>query len=259
MFFDWLKRKDPKPEETLPPDGRECYRRKQSKILVLRATVHPESGGAFEGEFLDVSVGGTAVRFTLAADPGMHAGDVAELTIKSKDRREYVRTPARVVYVAPGGEQHWRYGFEFISIGNLYSQLDEFYARFFNRRSSPRVPVPAEQRIPVKVLWGDNELAGKAHDLSATGMSLAIPEDKAERLAEIERVRLRFRIPGIEEELYGPATIRHRLPTLGRALFGIEFDLEREDGLGASAEALRNYAFKRQEELDRWDAALGAA
>ena len=116
--------------------------------------------------------------------------------------------------------------------------------------------IPPEQRLTVAILWGDNEIACTAHDLSATGMCVAVAPDRATRLADVERVRLRFRIPGLDDELFGPARVLHRTPLVGRVLFGLEFDLHRPDGIGRRARELARYVQRRCEELARWELAL---
>ncbi len=261
MLFGWFKRRGNSPEvrekPPSPSELRGAYRRQRSRTFDLVVSVRMSTGEEYPGELLDVSVGGASARFTLAEDPGLKLGDVVEVAIRSRTREDFVRTPGRVVHTEPGGEQHWRYGFAFVSIGNLYSQLDEFYARFFNRRKSPRVLVPAEHRLTTHIMWGNHELSCQVHDLSTTGMCAAVPQDKASELEGIDRLRLRFRLPGVAEPLAGPATITNRHATLGRVLLGIEFDLEREEGLARHAEDLRAYVERRCAEIARWEAAIG--
>lgn len=259
MVFGWWKRRqaarEAQAEAAAPDDRRERYRRGAGSSP-MQVFVSREGETEFTGEFIDVSAGGAAARFTLANDPGMKAGEIVSLTIKSSTRDNFVRTPARVVYSEPGGDQHWRYGFQFVSTGDLYSQLDEFYSRFFNRRGSPRVKAPAERRVTIALLWGDNEQPGTAHDVSGTGMCVAIPLDAVARLQGIERVRLRFRLPGSETVHYGPARILHRNRVVGRMLLGIEFDLEREDGLTRTWAELEAFVQERHREVERWERAV---
>ena len=262
MFFR-RKPKSPEtpsePADTLPENKRKQYRGKQTSQDSIEFKVRKSDDVEFEGEFVDASIGGAAARFTLANEPGLSVGDEVEVCITAKNRDRGIETPAKVVYVEPGGDQHWRYAFEFTSIGNLYAQMDEFHAQIFNRRKDRRIQIPPEQAIRAKILWGENSMDCKLHDLSIGGMSTLLLDEKAQRLEDIERVRVQIDLHLNGQIIEGPAFLRHRKILPGRVLLGVEFKVEGEGGFRANQAELDRFITARRIVIDRWERAIRSA
>lgn len=264
MFFK-KKPKAPLPapvEDTSsesPENHRRNYRRDQLSQETFEFVVRDSTGTEFQGEFLDASISGAAARFTLSNEPGLQLGDVVEVCIGALNHERRVETPARVVYVEPGGDQHWRYAFEFTSPGNLYSQMDEFHAQIFNRRKDRRIQIPPEQAIRAKLKWGQNSLDCKLYDLSIGGMSTVLTDDKAQRLDGIERLRVTIELNHGEAPIEGAATIGHREQLPGRMLFGIQFKLDGENGFRAHQATLDRFISARRVVIERWERAIRSA
>jgi hypothetical protein len=223
----------------------------------MEVRVRAASGAEFAGELMDVSIGGVAARFTLADDPGLAHDDVVDLVVGSPDHDHAVRALARTIHVEQGGPQHWRYGFDFVDAGDLYSQLDAFYARYFNRRRAPRVEVPPEQRITTRLEWSGGRLVCPVFDLSTSGMSTLVAPDKATKLATVGKFYATLRLPGLDAELGGPVRVEHCTPARHQVLVGMGFHRRVPGGFREHERHLAAYVEKRLAELARWESTLG--
>ena len=262
MFFRRKPKSSEKasdPASTLSNNKRKHYRREQTSQDSIEFKVRVSDDAEFIGEFVDASIGGAAARFTLANEPGLSIGDVVEVCITAQNQETGIRTPAKVVYVEPGGDQHWRYAFEFTSIGNLYAQMDDFHAQIFNRRKDRRILIPPEQAIRAKILWGENSMECKLHDLSTGGMSTVLLDEKAQRLEGIERVRIQIDLYLNGQIIEGAALLRHRKVLPGRVLLGVEFNLEGENSFRTSQAELERFITARRIVIERWERAIRSA
>lgn len=227
------------------------YRKRQSKAYSLSVHLVTPSG-VTAGEFLDLSMQGVGASFLVERDPRLVEGDVVELSIQSLSHGA-VTTPARVVYGQPFEKRHVRYGFEFINAGNLYSQLDSFYARLFNRRKSMRVRPALDRKVHVGVTWGSHRIDAVVGEISATGVGLIMNEAQAAQLMGVERVGVVFRLPGLKHEFHGHAEILNRKATSERVYLGLAFDLEEPEGLILQQGMLEGFVDKRSAEMERWE------
>jgi c-di-GMP-binding flagellar brake protein YcgR len=230
---------------------RKNYRKGQSPAYSLSVEVVTPSGPT-AGEFLDLSVQGVGARFLLEHDPRLARGDVVELTIASLSHGK-VKTPARVIYSQSSAPRHVRYGFEFINIGNLYSQLDNFYARLFNRRASIRVRPALDRKVRLRLSWKVNELEANVNEISTGGVGLIMNEADALRLKDVEEVGVAFRLPGVKLEFSGKARILNRKTAGERVFLGLAFDLTDPQGLVLQAAELQKFVEERTAEMERWE------
>ncbi len=262
MFFrrkPKASRDEEAPKAELPKNKRRHYRREQTSAEAIQFKLKLEDDVEFLGEFIDASIGGAAARFTLANDPGLKVGDEVLVCITGKHHETGIETPARIVYVEPGGNQHWRYAFEFTSIGNLYAQLDEANAPIFNRRRNRRILIPPEQAIRAKLLWGSNVIDCKLYDLSTGGISVLLKSETAERLEGIERVRVQIDLHGNNQIIEGAADIRYRKTLPGRVMFGIQFCEEGQNSIGKHEVELDQFIRVRRLVIERWERAIRSA
>lgn len=232
-------------------EQRGSYRRRQTPRKDIAVHVLTPSG-TFQGDFRDISVQGVGAAFRLSNDPGLGEDDVVEVAVKCGMRNE-IATPARTVYSQVENEGRVRYGFQFINEGNLYSQLDNFYARLFNRRGSPRVRPALEHSVVASIGWRSNELDVILADVSATGAGLTLPITDAYQLAGIDLLRIRFDLPGVRDTLEGTVRIEKRKQSGARAWMGVSFDFDAAGNLNAQAGELAAFVDRRVEEMEGWE------
>lgn len=230
---------------------RGAYRKRQCKAYSLSVVLLVE-GGALPGQFIDLSMGGVGAAFPVDRDPGLADGDAVELVVQSLSHGK-VQTPARVVYRRKVEGRRVRYGFEFINTGNLYAQLDGFYARLFNRRSSMRVRPSLDRKVQLTL-----EVNGRTHEatiseISATGVGLVLAAEPGVMFEGGQRVGVEFKLPGTREPLRGHATLVNVRATPERAVLGLAFDLEEPHGLSEKALALEAFIDARAAEMERWE------
>lgn len=252
MFF---KKKKATTEAEALRNQRAQYRKRNTKAQPLEASLRVPGWDPLRVELLDLSVSGAGVRVPFAQDRNLRVGDTVEIAIGSVMRDEIV-TPARVANVSPDGPSHLRYGFAFLNVGNLYSQLDSFYARHFNRRRAPRVIPALDRRIQVVLRARGEELRVPLHDLSESGVGLTLSRDSAATIADQQQLELTFRLPGSSTELTGSATIRHRTPMNHSVLIGVEFDFEASNGFQLHRAELREFVEQRAKEIEKWEKGL---
>lgn len=240
-----------KPFEQELLEQRGSYRRRQTPRKDIAVHVVTPLG-TFQGDFRDVSVQGVGAAFRLSNDPALGEDDVVEVAIKCGMRSE-VTTPARTVYGQVENDGRIRYGFQFINEGNLYSQLDNFYARLFNRRGSPRVRPALEHRVTATLGWRSNTLDVTLAEVSASGAGLSLPVTDAYQLAGIDRFRIRFELPGVREAFEGEARLEKRKQKSARAWLGVSFDFDAGGNLAGMAGELASFVERRVEEMEGWE------
>ena len=251
MFSPKKKKSAPAPAPT-SREQRAQYRKRPSKAQRLEATLDIAGWPSLTVELVDLTMRGVGVRVPFASDRNLKIGDIVELKIGAMMRDE-IATPARVVNSGPDGESHVRYGFEFLNIGNLYSQLDGFYARHFNRRRNTRVLPALDRKIQASLSWSGDELHVQVFDLSESGIGLVLTKDSAARVLEIQRFNVRFKLPGSEEALAGPVSVRHRTPVHQHVLLGLTFDLKTPVGFSRHLPAIRAFVEQRASEMAMWE------
>jgi hypothetical protein len=240
-----------KPVEQELLEERGSYRRRQTPRKDIAVHVLTPSG-AFQGDFRDISVQGVGAAFRLSNDPGLSEDDVVEVAIKCGMRNE-ISTPARTVYGQVENDGRVRYGFQFINEGNLFSQLDSFYARLFNRRGSPRVRPALEHSVSATIGWRSNELTATLCDISSTGAGLTLTLADAYQCQGVDRLRVRFELPGVREAFQGEARVEKRKQSGSRVWLGLSFDFDAGGTLGEMAGELAAFVDRRVEEMEGWE------
>jgi c-di-GMP-binding flagellar brake protein YcgR len=231
---------------------RRAYRKRQCKAYALSVLVSGESA-SLPGQFLDLSMGGVAAAFPSDKDPQWKAGDVVEVVVQSLSHGK-VRSPARVVYSRVLDARLVRYGFEFINAGDLYAQLDTFYERLFNRRSSMRVRPSLDRKIKLVVtVGGGRKRESSIAEISATGVGLVLAPGQAAGIDVEQRVGVEFQLPGTKEPFRGHACVVSAKATPERVVLGLAFELKGGHGLGSQARALEAFIEARATEMERWE------
>jgi hypothetical protein len=231
---------------------RSSYRSKPSEEQDATAAVYLPSGVVVPCEIVDVSGSGASLRIALEEDPALARGDVIELSVALPGRPP-VKTPGEVVFCEQDGQRHIRYGFRYTNIGNLYSQLDEQYARLFNRRGSRRAAATLESRIPIRLTWSGFLIDTKIHDISEGGIGVLMSRAEAAQLRGTERVRASFKIDPAAEPLEGALQIVHRDEREGGIMLGMRFVFEEPGGFGRHAGTIQAFVNDRNEQLEGWE------
>jgi hypothetical protein len=251
MFFQ--KKKKKKVVETAnAAEGREHYRKRSSKSQRLEALMRVEGWDPLPVELMDLTIRGAGLRVPFAGDRNLKVGNVIELTIGNMMRKEIV-TPAMVVNVIPDGTTHVRYGCEFINAGNLFSQLDAFYARHFNRRRHLRVFPSLDRKMHATLAWTSGEMRVHIYDLSERGMGVVLSRDSSVRVVDVKQFEVRFKLPDCDAELRVDAKVKHRSPINQQFLLGLQFEVDGERGAKAHAPELREFVERRSAEMAQWE------
>lgn len=230
---------------------RGAYRKRQCKAYALSVFV-AGPGGALPGQFIDLSMGGVAAAFPRDKDPRWKVGDAVEVVVQSLSHGK-VRSPARVVYAKGVEGRLVRYGFEFVNAGDLYAQLDTFYERLFNRRSSMRVRPSLDRKVKLTLTCEGRSREATIAEISATGVGLVLDPAQGAGLEADRRVAVEFKLPGAREALRGHARIVSAKATSERVVLGLAFDLHGSQGLGSQAAALEAFIDARAAEMARWE------
>jgi c-di-GMP-binding flagellar brake protein YcgR len=253
MFF----KKKPKAEDAVDPAlKRAHYRKPNSKSQSLEASLRVAGWEPVRVELIDLSVQGAGVRVPFSKDRNRKAGDAVVVTIGTMMREDVVIN-ARVANVNPDGKTHIRYGLAFTNLGELYSQLDGFYARHFNRRKHVRVIPGLDRRIHATLRWGEQELRVPVFDISEDGLGVTLSKDSAALIADVSKVEVAFKLPGAAEEIRGKATIRHRTANSDKFHVGLQLDTSEAGGFGPHVTAIRAFVEMRKAEIALWEKTWG--
>lgn len=235
-------------------EKRRQYRIPQSKKHPLSATLKRDSE-AIQADFVDVSVHGVGLRIAAERGAKLVLGEVLELTVMSLTHGK-VTTPGKLVYKKSDGK-HSRVGFEFVNIGDLYSQLDAFYSRIFNRRRAVRVRPELDRKLTVTMRWPGKELKASITNVSETGVGIVLPAETATQIEGVDKVAIQFKLPGSAEDLHGAAFVRNKNPVSGQVVYGLMFDFDQPSSLQTRRAEIGAYVERRAEEIAKWESAWG--
>lgn len=237
------KNKDARPTRTQ-------YRSDLTGAEAILATIISPSGLAPEGVVADLSIHGAGVLIPFESDPALAVGDVVELILRSPVQGWTVQTPIRLCQVRQEGQRDILYGGQFINLGNLYSQLEDALGTYFNRRVNVRVRPEVYHKVIAQVRADARRIRSPIHDLSVTGMGIAIQRYQRDWIEEGQVVDVEFSLPGEKKELSGPARVRHFDPLTANLLVGLEFDLDDRKGIARHRKKLEAYIEERAAAVD---------
>jgi hypothetical protein len=146
-----------------------------------------------------------------------------------------------------------RYGFEFIDLGGLYEQLDDFFVRYLNRRRDERIRLIGKERIPLAMEWPGGRRAVHISDVSKTGMGFGLLPQDLPALEEGARVGVRFRLPGQAAEHAGEAELSRLTLLADRFVLGLAFDFDDPGGLALRRAELDAYVDERLRLREAWN------
>ena len=272
MRFFWQRKQTDEPAESSDHPRRRHYRTRPSEDLGVASWMHLPSGERLTCQVVDISGTGMAVKLPLDHDPVLAPGDVIELQVEASGHRP-VKTPGEVVFSTQDGDRHIRYGFTYTNLGNLYAQLDDFYARLFNRRQGQRSAAVLDQRIPLRLSWSGFWLDAEIHDISEGGIGVVLDRREATLFQGVERISASFRLESPrtakrgaarddDELLEGHLEVVHRSerPELGGILVGLRFVFDESDGgFGRHEDLIRSFVHRRNRRIEGWEGSWSAA
>jgi hypothetical protein len=173
MFF--FKQRPAAPQA----NRRETYRTLPEGVGELGVTVVGEGMSPLSAELVDLSLYGVGVRLQGSRHASLAAGELYEVRIGSQYHPE-IATPAQL-RGAHEEDGSWRYGFEFVDVGGLYEQLDDFFVRHFNRRSNRRMRLTAEERIALTLSWEGGSRKPRWPTFPRTGSASPSPPTSSRR------------------------------------------------------------------------------
>jgi c-di-GMP-binding flagellar brake protein YcgR len=212
------------------------------------------SAPPLRGDCIDLSIGGAWVEFDDVQDARLRPGGTCSIRICANSRTDGITATCKVVTTQRLEKKRIRVGFQFTNRIELYAQLDEFYARRFNRRRHVRVPSDYNVRIPVQIAWYAGSVAAVAQDISEGGIGAVLPLSKSKVLSKVKEVELAFRLPKERAEIVCRATIRSRTEFANNCLLGLEF--VPEGGIEEHLPAVRKCIESRLAAFEAWNVKL---
>ncbi len=240
MFFRKKQPKTPAQTGSDSTDASHANRRKHYRVPhgpteSIRVSLMRESMPPVGGDCVDLSIGGTVVEFDSTKSPNLAVGDTCLLRIRASSQTHVIDATSNRI--------------------ELYAQLDEYYARLFNRRRQVRVIPGYDIRIPVTLTWKTGTLPTTVHDISEEGLGLRVPLEKAEPLARITSVDVSLRLPKKRSDLLFRATIKSRTHFAKTSLLGLEFSTEGD--VQQQFKALRRFIQERLALIQAWNEKSG--
>lgn len=236
-----------------PPDQRESYRRTPGEFDSIRVVLERSEQDVLDASLLDLTMRGAGLRVPARQAPGLQADEVLELTIESDIDGWKIRTPGVVRQIKPGQGGSIEYGIEFINVGQLYSQMDDMMARYFNRRSRVRVPVDSDRPVAASFYSTGHRLMAVVFDVTIHGVGLLVRHAEATALRVGAPANVSMKLPGSKKEIGGGTFIRQHRAIHDQDILGLEFDLKDLNGFVAHQDLIAAYCAKRLAERDTWE------
>ena len=253
MFFKRRKKKGAgSKHRTGYEDLRRFYRRVPNRKHALGAMLMRGPEPPLAAEVADVSAGGVRVVFNQGADPTLPAGFETTVRISSLVHEGGVEAAARLLRKEGDEDERVYYAFEFQDLGHLFSQVDTFWAKFFNRRRAGRVRPALGRRTKVSALAPAGETEVALQDVSLFGAGLSVSREVAPSLYEIPQLQLEFDVPSQDQRFSCQAHLRHATVRGNAIVLGYEFeDPQSQPAIGA----LKKFIAGREDEMRQWEEA----
>ena len=158
----------------------------------------------------------------------------------------------------PDGQDHVLLGLQFINEGNLFAQLENAMARYFNRRQSSRVTPELDAQLPISLKWGPHRVHSRATDLSREGVGLSVDLVAAVNLEEGVSVQAKLEFPGERNPIEIEAVIRRMQRMEDRVFLGLQFEMDPKSNSFPGAEVVTTYVEQRKHEQQEWEEGFAA-
>ena len=244
-------------KKSAPDDQRVHYRKAPGKGAALGVKLVCANGAPVSGVLMDLSAGGAAVEFEEDLAHELDLGVERELVFSSLTAKP-VRAIA-VVRMTPNERTPKRYGFEFADGHELFSQLDDSFYKYFNRRQFRRAKPALGETVRATFGFGNVAETVEIYDLSRGGASFYVPPDLVEHLTMDMPVELSIHIPKTDHTLVNYAIVRHGAQDSKGYRVGVAMEPV-PDSKGKRTNkkaftAFTDYLQKRITEMDRYNTA----
>lgn len=207
------------PAPVTPEPAASSTQRKLFRVKPLNAeevAVRLVVPGAFsvDAELNDLALAGAGVRIPFQHDPCLEEGALLEVRLEHRQDDWVVDSPARVVHKRQAGDLHVLYGLEFVNLGNLYGQMDDAWAHYFNRRVEPHFGVDLDAPMQATLRQRQHRMDAMVTDLSRGGLCLRAAHHMASPFEVGERAELHFLAWNLPGEYVLEVTLQNRR-TLG--------------------------------------------
>lgn len=245
-----------KKKSTPSSDIRKFYRKAPGKKHALTALVQmPQSGEVVPAEVIDVSAGGASLQMVTTLVKELTVGVTANLSFGSLRVRGELPVQAHVVSVMQSKDGRSRFGFAITDPDELFTRIEPYYLRFFNRRRLLRVlpelgrPLKADVRTPD---GGGFRL--DIQDITEEGIGFVLRDDEIEWMGSGEVFDVEFKIPGANVVWNGTADRVHVSQLKDSTRGGLVFR-EPDSKEGAAQGALEIWLNTRRVAMAKWDSA----
>lgn len=202
---------------------RSAYRVVMGEGGPLAASLRLPGGEPLEARLHDVCAGGASLHFPVDACPPIGSGEEVDLTFLERATGRELAARA-IIRSLTHGSDHTRVGLEFRDPADFHGELDAPLWSIFNRRRDYRVRPDSASPIRARFEHDGQRYDAPLHDLSKSGLALAIDPDLAGRLARVRRLKLAFQLPGSTP--FGFAVrVCHRTPLGEGVVHGFEIDV----------------------------------
>jgi c-di-GMP-binding flagellar brake protein YcgR len=223
------------------------YRVSIDDIADLRVALIGPDGSPCWGRLLDVSASGAGIRFLAPSFPNLAVGQDVDLVFTSEKLTTPMTIAAKVQHRTEEQGAR-RFGFRFLEVQALDTQLTPVMREFFNRRRSVRV-VP-DPRRPVKVELrsepGAEPLEVELLNVSETGVAVSLEPGEDSRFAETTMLLVTLYLPDSRRPVSLMGNIRYRRLLAEHLHYGIDFDPESSRDFARKQATLTKYVLKRQ-------------
>ncbi len=236
-------------------DHRRHYRKAPGKKHALTARVQlPVSGTVLPAAVLDVSAGGTSLQIEGGGDE-LGVGATLWVAFASLRTRAEVPIQAHVVSVMKTKDGATRYGMAFADPDELFTRLEPYFLKFFNRRRLQRVLPELGRSMKADVRSEDGGgFRLDIQDLSEEGIGLALHSEEVEWFGANESFDIEFKIPGANVLWNGTGERIHMTPLKGSHRGGLAFH-EPDAKVTPAHGALEVWLNTRRVAMAKWDSA----
>jgi len=228
----------------------------------LRIAVQGEEGPVRLGEVIASTPSNVSVRLHCDVAPRFAIADKARLTLTSRSLPETIAMSAEVVSRTEA-EPYRSFGFRIEQRSAEQQESLRAFLGLVGRRGDFRAPIDPERPVPAQALvqvHGESvEFIGTLQDVSARGACVVLKGHAERSLCHVDRMELRFSLPGGDEPLTLTCEIRHRMATPDGVAYGLRYDPEASPAFLEQQEQISEFVLAHMGEGDQPNAPVRSA
>ncbi len=237
-------------------DVRKHYRKAPGKTHALMAHVQmPHSGGVVAAEVLDVSAGGASLQMETSQVQELSVGVSANLSFSSLRMRSELLVHAHVISVLASRDGRSRFGFSIVDPDELFTRIEPYYLKYFNRRRLLRVVPELGRSMKADVRTPDGGgFRLDIQDITEEGIGFALHAEEIEWMTSGDAFDVEFKIPGANVVWNGTADRVHVTGLKDAVRAGLAFR-EPDAKTGPAQGSLEVWLNTRRVAMAKWDSA----